>query len=235
MDIITVKTAEDAEKIASWASDFLNASGAALNGFQCPFVKGVVDLPFMQTALDFVSDAESGGIFFKIRFQAKELQKPEYIGDFSLSLRDKERPFDLFCGKWILGADRKKEFMMTCATYWLALMLLALYYRPEFERTRQSTEATKGAAKKGKKGKKAKPPKMLYTRKYIIDGGIVGELPKPVRHHAKPDHEFSVRGHFRTYSSGKCVWIKPHIRCQGRGQSGNNHYIATLAPQNENA
>lgn len=43
-------------------------------------------------------------------------------------------------------------------------------------------------------------------------------------HHRPPAFEFMVKGHWRTYKNGRRVWIKPHIRCEGRGQQIIHEY-----------
>lgn len=35
---------------------------------------------------------------------------------------------------------------------------------------------------------------------------------------SKPSHEFSVRGHIRRYKNGREVFIKPYVKCKGRGK-----------------
>lgn len=41
---------------------------------------------------------------------------------------------------------------------------------------------------------------------------------------SKPTHEFGVRGHIRRYKNGKEVFIKPYIKCKGRGVSSTRAY-----------
>lgn len=41
---------------------------------------------------------------------------------------------------------------------------------------------------------------------------------------SKPSHEFGVRGHVRHYKNGKEVFIKPYIKCKGRGKNSPQFY-----------
>lgn len=41
---------------------------------------------------------------------------------------------------------------------------------------------------------------------------------------SKPSHEFGVRGHIRHYKNGKEVFIKPYIKCKGRGEKPTQFY-----------
>lgn len=41
---------------------------------------------------------------------------------------------------------------------------------------------------------------------------------------SKPSHEFGVRGHIRRYKNGKEVFIKPYVKCKGRGKETSKTY-----------
>lgn len=41
---------------------------------------------------------------------------------------------------------------------------------------------------------------------------------------SKPSHEFNVRGHIRHLKSGREIFIKPYIKCKGRGNATNQIY-----------
>ncbi len=45
--------------------------------------------------------------------------------------------------------------------------------------------------------------------------------------HSPPGCEYSVRGHYRHYKSGKIVWIAEQVRCKGRGPRRSKRYKVT--------
>ena len=133
----------------------------------------------------------------------------------------------------LVQADTEAGFKKV-ASLWFAVMILSLYYRPIVESHRKVTAAKEEPRKEGKTGKpgkkgKQKRTKIIYTKQYTLTGAVLDEIP-PVQHRrAKPSHEFSVKGHFRHYKSGKVAWISPQIRCKGRGEAKRvNEYIARL-------
>lgn len=229
MDIIIVKTAEDMERITTWVKEFIHVSEPEQIDFRIPFRHGKIHLPFELCSLEFESDEKGGRVFFKLYANAEYLKNNgDCIGSFSVSLPTFEVLDEQYgaVNERILKFVEKNKPFEVYTQQWLVLMMLALYYRPEFESNCQSREAHSAGRKKGKKVKRVKT---LYTRTYVITGDITDKLPKPVKKHTKPDHEFSVRGHFRQYKSGKRVWVNPHVRCKGRKPSEGSAYIAKIA------
>ena len=246
MDIIIVKTIEDMERITKWSYEFLRASSAPLDEeieFRVPFRHGQIQFLFEGCSLDFESDENINVVRFKL-YAHPAYMKADWAKKFASNTADREllggftltlAPFKIsdkwfnMSGRFINRAQEYEEKHNLFAGYtyqWFTIMMLALHYRPEFESNCQSREAHSAGRKKGKKVKRVKT---LYTRTYVITGDITDKLPKPVKRHTKPDHEFSVRGHFRQYKSGKRVWVNPHIRCKGRKPSEGSIYIAKIA------
>ena len=87
-----------------------------------------------------------------------------------------------------------------CVGKFRALMLFAAYYRKEVERTRIVSRVAK--PRKNGSARKGSNKRMLTVRKYTIDSEMVSELPRKYERHTE---SWGVRGHYRTYKSGKTV------------------------------
>ena len=94
-----------------------------------------------------------------------------------------------------------------CVRKFRALMLFAAYYREEVERTRVVSRIEKPG--KNRKNGKRSNRRMLTVRKYTIDSETVNELPRKYERHTE---SWGVRGHYRTYKSGKTVWVRPYTK-----------------------
>ena len=240
MDTIIVKTKEDMERILDWVHESLDLFE---NGpeFRIPFRQGEILMPYDGCRLEFQREAERC-----VRFKLHAI--PEAFADLGWTQEMSGEDFTL--GSFLFNVDTLdisgKSFNMSgayaeaalsyemdgelfkgLAFKWLALMLLAVYYRPQFESKRR-IDASASSGKKGKKAKKSKRPKTLYTRTYVVDNDLTDKLPKPVKRHAKPDHEYGVRGHYRHCKSGKVTWVRPHVRCKGLASSDGSVYIAKV-------
>ena len=260
MDTIIVKSVEDMERICSWVCDSceLFANGPE---FRIPFRKGEIRLPYYGCRLEFECEGETCVQFKLYPTIEALPDEPQILLDWAKSkaetdlllaefrldvhtvtdtLNPLKVPLNVQISKKRLNVNaglfsvallkKRDELFSELATEWLALMLLAVYYRPQFESKKQ-VAASSVSGKKGKKAKKAKRMKTLYTRTYVIDSDLMDELPKPVKRHAKPDHEYGVRGHYRRYKSGKVAWVHPHIRCKGRNPGSGGTFVAKLADE----
>jgi hypothetical protein len=109
-----------------------------------------------------------------------------------------------------------------CVRKFRSLMLFAAYYREEVERTRVVSRVAKprknGSARKGGK-------RMLTVRRYTIDSETVSELPQPKRRYEKHTEAWGVRGHYRTYKSGKTVWVKGYTKGNAEKRSDRDYYV----------
>ena len=257
MDTIIVKSVEDMERICSWVCDSceLFANGPE---FRIPFRKGEIRLPYYGSRLEFECEGETCVQFKLYPTIEALPDEPQILLDWAKSkaetdlllaefrldvhavtdtLNPLKVPLNVQISKKRLNvnaalfsvalAKKRDELFSELAIEWLALMLLAVYYRPQFESKKQIA-ASSVSGKKGKKAKKTKRTKTLYTRTYVIDGDLMDELPKPVKHHAKPDHEYGVRGHYRHCKSGKVAWIRPHVRCKNLAPSDGRIYVAKV-------
>lgn len=106
-----------------------------------------------------------------------------------------------------LTEEQAEEVKKTLAVELLSVLCVFTYINnicletPELE-----TKTVKKYAKKARKG--GNPVKYISTRKYVL----TGQERKSRRNIPKvyTREQWQVRGHWRTYNSGKRVWIKPH-------------------------
>jgi hypothetical protein len=107
-----------------------------------------------------------------------------------------------------------------CVRKFRSLMLFAAYYREEVERTRVVTRSEKprknGSARKG--GNR----RMLTVRRYTIGSEVLGELPRKYDRHTE---SWGVRGHYRTYKSGKTVWVRPYVKGELGKRSDKEYFV----------
>ena len=235
MDKIVVNSQEDMERICDWVIAYLNGTyHDALDApvkFIPPFEHGELFFPDEPTTarFDYIGQGD-------VRFDVITGKSNMHMGSFVFNYSTQTVTDRKFDPKYVdvpkaIRIDDEKHYCLTLATRWMSVMLLALHYRPEVERTKQVVAEKKSAKKRRSKSKK--PAKTIYTREYVLTGDMVEALPKPPRHHAKPSHEFGVKGHFRRYKSGKVAWIKPHIRCKGKGADPGSTYVARIEPEKE--
>lgn len=107
-----------------------------------------------------------------------------------------------------------------CVRKFRSLMLFAGYYREEVERTRV-VERTAKPGKKNRSGSRNNR-RMLTVRKYTIGSEVLSELPRKYERHTD---SWGVRGHYRTYKSGKTVWVRPYTKGEKVGRSDREYYL----------
>ncbi len=107
-----------------------------------------------------------------------------------------------------------------CVRKFRSLMLFAGYYREEVERTRVVERKNLGT-KKRSSGKRSNR-RMLTVRKYTIGSEVLSELPRKYERHTD---SWGVRGHYRTYKSGKTVWVRPYTKGEKVGRSDREYYL----------
>ena len=97
-----------------------------------------------------------------------------------------------------------------------ALMLFMTYYHETVEVKERVISPPASSKKKRSQTRKHRP---LIRRTYILPELDEQELPaieRAKRPYTKPQHEVSVRGHYRRYKSGKVVWVGPSVRYKGK-------------------
>lgn len=229
MTRIVIKTYKDADDILNWAISYLKTLP--------PFEQVEFHPPF--TEGDILFEEENARMHFKYLDGGDVILKvylKKYVGYFCKYKYNYSTMeiTDVHYHKKVnrsFAEQYRREKGDTLAKYailWFSLMLMAVYYRPEVEKTKQE-ESPKPKRKSGKKHKQRTKDAIhsLCPTTYIIGTAVVKGLPK---HHRKPDHEFSVRGHYRHYKSGKVVWIPEHQRCVGKGKERDKIYKVTPPP-----
>ena len=236
MDRIVVKSREDMTRIANWVVKYIQDAHRDDMDEPVEFVPpfGHGELLFQDepttARFDYIGH---GDVRFDVTTGKENLHIGSFVFNYSTStVRDRQFDPKFVQVDRAVDIDNRLRYCQILGARWMAIMLLALYYRPEFERKRQLSASKQQKPRSSKKGKRA--AKTIYTRQYILTEDFVEALPKPVRHHAKPQHEFSVKGHYRHYKSGKRVWINQHTRCKGRGDAIGNTYVAKIEEPKEN-
>ena len=233
MNRIIVRTNKDMDDISDY---IVKSVKNALPGWdpeetlQVPFEKGEFCLAEELVNAKFEC-VDSDTVSFEV-FVGRETQ---YFGKFNLDISDRDGMDRLYFDDESV-ANRHDEstdpiysdkelFYSEIARKWLAVMMLATRYRPEFERQQRKTEAKKTAKKA--KGRRRRE-KTIYIKQYVLSGDFTSSLPKIHRSYTKPTQEYGVRGHYRRYKSGKVVWVRPHTKCRGRGEKAESTYIARI-------
>lgn len=107
-----------------------------------------------------------------------------------------------------------------CVRKFRALMLFAAYYREDVERTRVVERKNLGT--KNRKNGKRSNRRMLTVRKYTVGGEMLNELPRRYERHTD---SWGVRGHYRTYKSGKTVWVKGYTKGNAEKRNDREYYL----------
>ena len=103
-----------------------------------------------------------------------------------------------------------------CLTVYCSLMALIAYAHPEERSVTEETLTSKPTAANVNKSKHLKKGVSVT---YLLSKANGATRQMAVQERKKPNHAFSVRGHFRHYKSGKVVWIEQHVRCDGKKKS----------------
>ena len=107
-----------------------------------------------------------------------------------------------------------------CVRKFRALMLFAAYYREDVERTRVVERKNLGT--KNRKNGKRSNRRMLTVRKYTIGSEVLSELPRRYERHTD---SWGVRGHYRTYKSGKTVWVKAYTKGNAEKRNDKEYFV----------
>jgi len=101
-------------------------------------------------------------------------------------------------------------------TVYCSLMALMVYCGADQTPPTEQAEVRRTATHKPRKGpRKNKPHQVTYILRRA--NGILIAAPKGS--HASPRGEFTVRGHYRHYASGKVVWIAEYRKGTGKKKS----------------
>jgi hypothetical protein len=231
VDAIVVRTNADMEKIIQWSAEYRKGVANGEIPFNSPFMEG--EIIFWEEGIKAQFKTDGQKTDFNVWFSGKFSDDYTKVGTFSWCAETEE-----VTNKRFFGKDEKTNGIIRFVeesdnTFWkigikyVSLMLFAAYYRPELEANKEIVGARKQGKKpsRGKKQGKNKS-RVLYNRRYIINENNVSAVPK--RKRGKCDHEFSVRGQYRHYSTGKTVWVKSYMKNVGKKSERDRKYIAKV-------
>lgn len=113
-------------------------------------------------------------------------------------------------GMWNAGKDKTqldKDAIQSCLSLYASVIALMVYGE------RKHTQ-TDGRKKSHEGSRSQKKHSGSYT--YILHRGGVSVYVGRCGEHASPKGEFSVRGHYRHYKSGKIIWINEYRKGEGK-------------------
>lgn len=109
--------------------------------------------------------------------------------------------------------EKEKELFTDIYSMWKTIMALFKSKGDGFEIDRKSYNFNDNSTKTNKVTSTSLQANKKNTVTYIVDThNKQGICIKPKGSRNSPHGEFGVRGHYRHYSSGKVVWIKPFLK-----------------------
>lgn len=221
MDRIIVRSNADMQRVLEWSE--------VLRGM-------AIELPFPEGEIEFVEE----WILLKFRDEG------EGIVSFSFSIHtDTDPKWRKVCDfVWDFTEDKVVELHISGAQgstkallgnvliqdntigklvgKFRGIMLFAVYYREDVMRTKIEKRIERsGSRKKAKRNGR----RWLTLRNYIISDEMLSELPAPKKEWHGYAESFGVRGHFRRYSDGKVVWVRPYTKKGRNDKKGDREYI----------
>ena len=214
MDRIVVRTNADMGRVLDWAEEL---HGLAV---ELPFPEGEIEFQEEGLLLKF-RDEEHGIVWFECDTHGKKIA--EWRSDMSTGdipelhvSGEGEKKMGLCM---VLASDNT---VAKCVRKFRAIMLFAAYYREEVQSTRVVSRT--GGTKKRSSGKRS-IRRPLTVRRYTIGAEMLSELPAPKRVWKGYSESFGVRGHYRHYSSGRTVWVRPYQKKGRSDKLGDREYL----------
>lgn len=156
----------------------------------------------------------------KAIFVDLEKEKEVYIGEFNWSVHGE------YITVTICEKDRKYE---EAYANWASNIYAIMAYIMTTERKRVGKQRPVQMANSKKKHKSKSENKSIYLLSEIVDYvNDNGLLIKPSENHKITCPCWSVRGHYRTYKSGKKVFVKPFEKGKERGKVAPKQHIYTI-------
>lgn len=212
MDKIIVRTNADMQRVIEWAD---RLTGVPVRPV---FPEAEISFEEEEILLRFRDEGESL-VWFECEMAGRK------VVEWRSDLNSGDIPELHVCGEGEKKAKMSMLLMMDntvakCVRKFRALMLFAAYYREEVERTKVVSRIEK-PGKKNRSGSKNNR-RMLTVRKYTVGGEMLNELPRKYERHTD---SWGVRGHYRTYKSGKTVWVRPFVKGKNVGRSDREYYL----------
>ena len=210
MDKIVVRTNADMQRVIDWADKLTGVPVRAV------FPEAEIEFQEENIVLRFRDEGESL-VWFEAEMAGRK------VVDWRSNLETGDIP------ELHVAAEGEKKAKLSmilamdntvakCVRKFRALMLFAAYYREEVERTKVVSRIEKPS----KNRKKGANRRMLTVRRYAISSEVLSELPRKYERHTD---SWGVRGHYRTYKSGKTVWVRPYVKGGNIGQSDREYYL----------
>ena len=215
MDKIIVRTNADMQRVIDWADRLMGVPVRPV------FPEAEIEFQEENIVLRFRDEGESL-VWFECEMAGRK------VVEWRSNLETGDIPELHVSGE----GDRKVKMSMIlamdntvakCVRKFRALMLFAAYYREEVERTRVVERRNLGT-KKRSSGKRSNR-RMLTVRKYTVSEELLSELPAPKRKYEKHTESFGVRGHYRTYKSGKTVWVRPFVKGNAEKRNDKEYLV----------
>lgn len=215
MDKIIVRTNADMQRVIDWADRLVGAQ------IKVAFPEAEIEFQEEEILLRF-RDEGQGIVWFEAEMAGRK------VVEWRSNLDDGSIPELRVCAE----GERKAMLSLLlardntvakCVRKFRALMLFAAYYREEVERTRVVERKNLGTKKRssGKRGNK----RMLTVRKYTIGSEILSELPDVKRRYERHTDSWGVRGHYRTYKSGRVAWVRPYTKGDAEKRNDREYYV----------
>lgn len=169
---------------------------------------------YAQTGLLFEIATNNGNpneCFCKATFVDLEKGQEVYIGEFNWSVNGEYATVEIY------EKDRKYE---EAYVNWASNIYAIMSYIMTTERKRVKKQRPVQMANSKKKHKAKSKNKSIYLLSEIVDYvNDNGLLIKPSGNHKITCPCWSVRGHYRTYKSGKKVFVRPFEKGRERGKA----------------
>lgn len=212
MDKIIVRTNADMQRVIDWA-DRLTGVPVKL-----AFPEAEIEFQEEKILLRFRDEGESV-VWFECLIRGNK------VVEWRSNLETGDIPDLHVCAE---GEKKAKMSMILamdntvakCVRKFRSLMLFAACYREEVERTRVVSRIEKPGKKRS--GGKRSNKRMLTVRKYTIGSEVLSELPRKYERHTD---SWGVRGHYRTYKSGKTVWVKGYTKGNAEKRNDKEYYV----------
>lgn len=213
MDRIIVRTNADMQRVIDWS--------AKLTGVAVKPMLPEAEIEFLEEniVLRFRDEGESV-VWFECKMDGHK------VVEWRSNLEDGSIPELKIAA---VGDAKAKLGMMLamdntvakCVGKFRALMLFATYYREEVERTKVVSRVAKTGKKPGKK-RSGSNRRMLTVRKYTVSEELLSELPRRYERHTE---SWGVRGHYRTYKTGKTVWVRGYTKGDPEKRIATEYYV----------
>lgn len=225
MDKIIIDSDQKVIELNNWFGQ--NADEIVKRGFHPPLNEGCIILGNAKVQLNFKIKGSDVEFFHYDRVYGE-------MSTFSYNLITRKSYVDYPDGAPASAVESMRQGQRLMIQTFLAVMSLLLYHKDAMAesliRSKEPDKLPKPQKKaKTKKKSKQKQPAAHTQRVYVLSNfepaKATEQLLKAKRKYTKPDTEVQVRGHYRTYPSGKRVWVKPFTKYNGKKNKKDKEYI----------